>query len=254
MKATVLKCSGLAVGYREKTVLTDISFSLSEGTFTVFVGANGSGKSTLLRTLAGQQQQLAGTVEICGKPIGDYGRRSLAKVRALVDTSRYGGGALTVGEAVAVGRYAFTGWTGLLSKDDKAIVADALGCVGMLSYIDRHLASLSDGERQKVMIARALAQQTPLIILDEPTAFLDVAARLDIMKMLRQLVDGGKTVLLSTHDIAPAVAQADMILAVDPSRHTAVLGDRDAMIADGSLDRTFAASGLRFDVSVLDYR
>lgn len=254
MKATVLKCSELAVGYREKTILTDISFSLPEGTFTVFVGANGSGKSTLLRTLAGQQPPLAGKVEICGKPIGDYGRRSLAKVRALVDTSRYGGGALTVGEAVAVGRYAFTGWTGLLSKDDKAIVADALGSVGMLSYIDRHLASLSDGERQKVMIARALAQQTPLIILDEPTAFLDVAARLDIMKMLRRLVDGGKTVLLSTHDIAPAVAQADMILAVDPSRHTAVLGDRDVMIADGSLDRTFAASGLRFDASVLDYR
>lgn len=104
------------------------------------------------------------------------------------------------------------------------------------------------------MIARALAQQTPLIILDEPTAFLDVAARLDIMKMLRRLVAGGKTVLLSTHDIAPAVAQADMILAVDPSRHTAVLGNRDVMIADGSLDRTFAASGLKFDASVLDYR
>ena len=193
----------------------------------MLIGANGSGKSTLLRTLAGLQAAVGGVVEICGRPVGSYGRRALARVRAIVDTARHGGGGLTVEEAVAV---------------------------GMPDFARRSLAELSDGERQKVMIARALAQQTPLLILDEPTAFLDVAARLEIMKMLRSLADAGRAVILSTHDIAPAMAQADMVLAVDAAARTAVLGARDGMIAGGVLDRTFAGAGLHFDPAVMDFR
>lgn len=250
----ILSCRALAAGYRERTVLSDISFSLPAGTFTVLIGANGSGKSTLLRTLAGQQPAIGGVVEICGRPVGSYGRRALARVRAIVDTARHGGGGLTVEEAVAVGRYAFTGWTGMLSATDRAVVAESLAAVGMSDFARRSLAELSDGERQKAMIARALAQQTPLLILDEPTAFLDVAARLEIMRMLRRLADAGRAVILSTHDIAPAMAQADMVLAVDAAARTAVLGARDAMIAGGVLDRTFARSGLHFDPAVMDFR
>lgn len=250
----ILGCEALTVGYRDRTVLSDISFTLPEGTFTVLIGANGSGKSTLLRTLAGQQPAIGGTVRICGCPTDSYNRRALARVRAIVDTARHGGGGLTVEETVAVGRYAFTGWTGMLSAEDKSIVAAALDGVGMAGFAGRYLAALSDGERQKVMIARALAQETPLLILDEPTAFLDVAARLEIMKMLRRLAAGGKTVILSTHDIAPAVAQADMILAVDPAAHTAVLDGKDSMIRGGLLDRTFAKAGLHFDAAVMDFR
>lgn len=250
----ILCCRGLAAGYRERTVLSGIGFSLPAGTFTVLVGANGSGKSTLLRTLAGQQPAIGGVVEICGRPAGSYGRRALARVRAIVDTARHGGGGLRVAEAVAVGRYAFTGWTGMLSASDRAVVAGSLAAVGMSDFAGRCLAELSDGERQKVMIARALAQQTPLLMLDEPTAFLDVAARLDIMRMLRRLADAGRAVILSTHDIAPAMAQADMVLAVDPAARTAVLGARDAMIESGVLDRSFASAGLHFDPAVMDFR
>ncbi len=252
--STVLSCKALAVGYPTKTVLSDISFELPSASFTVLIGANGSGKSTLLRTLAAQQASLSGTIDICGRPLQKYSYRELAKIRALVDTSRSGGGGLTVEETIAVGRYAFTGWTGMLSGDDKKIIAEALEAVRMTSYAQRHIATLSDGERQKVMIARALAQETPLIILDEPTAFLDVAARLEIMKMLRGLADSGKAVLLSTHDIAPAVAQADMILAVDPTTSTATLDTKDNIIRSEILNRTFASSELHFDPTILDFR
>lgn len=250
----VISCRDVAVGYPGRIVLSHIDFDLAPGSMTVLVGANGTGKSTLLRTLAGQQPPLKGMVTMCGRDITAYNGRELAKHRAIVDTRHSGGGGLTVGEAVAVGRYAFTGWTGLLSEGDRRAVRDALESVGMSAYEPRYLATLSDGERQKVMIARALAQDSPLLILDEPTSFLDVAARLEIMRMLRRFADAGKTVLLSTHDIAPALAQADMLMAVDPAKSTATLGKKEQLITDGTLDAVFARAGLHFDPAILDFR
>ena len=126
--------------------------------------------------------------------------------------------------------------------------------VGISSFAHRYLATLSDGERQKVMIARALAQDTPLIFLDEPTAFLDVAARIETMDLLRRLAMSGKSIVLSTHDIAPAVSRADYIIVADKSRKRVIVGNRDEMIASGALDAAFDGSAVKFDASLLDYR
>lgn len=250
----VLRCDGLAVGYKGKTVLSGLNFEFAAGTMTVLIGANGSGKSTLLRTLAGQQPPLEGRIELDGAPITSYSRHRLAKARAIVGTSREGGGGLTVEETVAIGRYAYTGWTGLLSEEDRKIVAEAMEAVGVTAFRNRFLANMSDGEKQKVMIARALAQNTRLLILDEPTAFLDVAARVDIMRLLRSLADSGRTILLSTHDIAPSVRYADSILAIDAAENTASLDTKDNMIESGKLNRVFAESGLHFDAAACDFR
>lgn len=249
-----LKCNNLSVGYDGKSVLDDIDFQLEPGVLAILIGANGSGKSTLLRTLAGLQKPLSGQIYICDKELDKIGRKELSRLRAVVNTSRSGGGALTVEEAVAVGRNDSISLFGGMSKADKEAVAKAMDDVGISSFARRYLATLSDGERQKVMIARALAQDTPLIFLDEPTAFLDVAARIETMALLRRLTQQGRTVILSTHDIAPAVARADYLIVADKDRHKVIVGTRDEIIATGTLDRAFYGSNVKFDASILDYR
>ena len=249
-----LKCNNLTVGYDGKPVLTDIDFELTRGTLAVLIGANGSGKSTLLRTLAGLKAPIAGNIMLCGSDIDNVSRRQLSRLRAIVSTSRTGGGALTVEETVAVGRNESISLFGGMSANDKEVVAKVMEDVGISSFAHRYLATLSDGERQKVMIARALAQDTPLIFLDEPTAFLDVAARIETMDLLRRLAMSGKSIVLSTHDIAPAVSRADYIIVADKSRKKVIVGNRDDMIASGALDAAFDGSAVKFDASLLDYR
>lgn len=250
----MIACNNLKIGYGSKEVLSGINFELSAGSLTVLVGANGSGKSTLLRTLAGNQSPISGNVTIAGKRIENIGVKELSKLRALVDTSKSGGGSLTVYETVAVGRHNYTGWSGRLSEPDKKMISDAIKSVGMENFMQRHIAELSDGERQKVMIARALAQETPVLMLDEPTSFLDVAARHEILSLLKKLAEKGKTILLSTHDIAPAMMNADYVLAVDLQRQTAILKPKKEMVESGLLDGIFASSGLHFDAEALDFR
>lgn len=250
----ILSCRDLSVGYINRTVLSDMNFDFPAGTMTVLIGANGSGKSTLLRTLAGQQPPLHGEIKLAGRSLRDFSTPELAKARAIVGTSRSGGGGLSVEEAVSVGRYGFTGWTGMMKREDRRIVTEAMVSVGIDRFRSKHLANLSDGERQKVMIARALAQQTTLLILDEPTAFLDVAARIEIMSLLHKLASEGRAVILSTHDIAPSVAQADMILAIEPEKGSAILEKKEKMFESGALDRVFSKAGLRFDPVALDFR
>lgn len=240
-----VRTRALSAGYHGRTVLDGIDLALPRATLAVLIGANGSGKSTLLRTLAGAQPPLRGTVEICGDDIRALSRRSLAQRLAVVFTDRSGGGALTVRECAEMGRHPYTGLLGRLAESDRHIVDSALRSVGMLDKADRYLGTLSDGERQKTMIARALAQQTPFIILDEPTAFLDVAGRIDILRLLRTLADSGHTILLSSHDTAQAIAASDTLLAISDS--TLHWGQKADIIASGVLDATFRTSGLRFD-------
>ncbi len=257
----VLKTYGLAVGYRngrdrsEKVVLSDLSLRLPRASVTVLVGANGIGKSTLLRTIAGAQPPLAGRTEIEGRDVCSISPRQRAHMLALVYTDRTGGGGLTVGEVVSLGRQPYTGFLGRLDSDDRDIVKQAMAAVGISDKAERYLGSLSDGERQKTMIARALAQQTPLIILDEPTAFLDVASRLEIMRMLGRLAESeGKTVLLSTHDIAPAMAIADRLWVVDATSATIIEGTVDDLVSQGAMDRVFPHRNVIYDSVSCDYR
>lgn len=209
-----LSCFDLNVGYNGKAILSNINLSLDAGSMSVMIGANGSGKSTLLRSLAGIEKPLSGKILYHDEPIDSMTAHCLAHRRAFVNTSRRGGGALSVYEAVAIGLTPQIGRLGILSAGDRARVQDALRQTGMERLSNRRLGTLSDGERQKAMIARALVQDTTIIILDEPTAFLDVAARIESMALLRRLADKGHCILFSTHDISPALQRADNALIV----------------------------------------
>ncbi len=241
----------LSTGYGDKVIASDISVSLQSGQLTVLIGANGSGKSTLLRTLTGSQPAIAGSVKLDGKNISDYRPPELARKLSLVLTDRTGGGGLTVTELVGIGRHPYSGFLGRMSRDDRRIVAEAIEAVGLAHKADSFMASLSDGERQKAMIARAMAQTTDIVVLDEPTSFLDVSSRFEIMDLLgRMSREGGKTVLLSTHDIAPALAVANRVWALAKGQfHDGTLAE---LTAAGAMNGIYP--GVTFDPARGDYR
>lgn len=247
----VLETKELRAGYGGRTVIEDATLTARAGTLTALIGANGSGKSTLLRTLAGVQPALGGRISVGGHSLGSLSRRELARNMAMVFTDRSGGGGLTVQETVEIGRHPHTGLFGHLSATDRDIVRESIDAVGIGGMAARMLGTLSDGERQKVMIARALAQDTPLIILDEPTAFLDVAGRIEITALLRRLADSGKAIILSTHDISSAIAAADMVWVVGKDTGRVGESSREAAIAEGLLDSAFPS--LHFDKNTYTY-
>lgn len=256
----ILVTENLAVGYpgrkrqSAKTVLSDLNLTLPQGSLTLLIGANGSGKSTLLRTISGAQTPLSGQVFIKGEAIDEISLRERAKLLALVYTDRTGGGGLTVGELVGLGRQPYTGFIGRLSSEDRDAVNAAMMAVGIAHKADNFTATLSDGERQKAMIARALAQQTPLIILDEPTAFLDIASRLEIMQLLGRLAnEEGKTILLSTHDIASAIGVADRLWVVDAAERTVVQGEVTTLLGDGTMEKVFPDRPVTFNPTLNDF-
>lgn len=245
MNHAILRTENLSVGYRHgHAVLEKLELGLMPGHIAVLAGANGTGKSTLLSTLSGALKPLGGNIEIDGRSLGEIPRSGLARLLSIVTTDPTMAGGLTVRETVAIGRQPYTGVFGSLDPEDRRIVAEAMEATGIAAKAESPLAELSDGERQKAMIARAVAQRTPLMLLDEPTNFLDVAARIDIMNLLRRLIDsseGRMGVLLSTHDLAAALAVADDIWALDAVRQTIVSGPKDT---PGLLDIPFAHRGI----------
>ena len=254
----MLSTIDLAVGYRNgkrvTEVLTHLDVSLYAGELVCLLGANGIGKSTLLRTISGVQLALRGTIEINGRDLTDYSSKELSKLIGIVYTDRTLAGALTVEELVSLGRQPYTGFFGRLDADDRQVVADAIESVGMSHKTHDYVATLSDGERQKAMIARALAQETPIIILDEPTAFLDVASRIETMQLLRQLAQSQqKAVLLSTHDVGLSLPLTDRLWLVTADS-TVVEGTTSQFISDGTLNNLFLGRNVAFDSSVMDFR
>lgn len=193
---------GYTVSRRQHVVVDHLTGDFPAATLTCLVGRNGTGKSTLLRTLSGLQPPLAGTVLFDGTPLSNFSALERARSIGVVLTQRLEVQNLTVREVVGMGRSPYTGFYGTLSKADWTVVDEALGQVGMSAWADRKIQMLSDGERQKVMIAKALAQQTPVLLLDEPTAFLDYPSKVEIMQLLCRLTkEMDKTIVLSTHDI-----------------------------------------------------
>lgn len=252
MKPAPLLLRDLATGYRhgkkQTAIATGLCGSLPPGTLTALVGSNGVGKTTLLRTLAGLQPPLEGEVEVDGVPLHGYRPRLLARRLSVVLTRRVDISHLRVAQVVESGRMPYTGITGRLSPHDRERVDEALRLTHTAEYRDRPVDSLSDGERQRVMIAKALAQDTPVILLDEPTAFLDFAAKAELMRLLAMLVhDHGKTILLSTHDLELAFQMADRLWLL--RRDGLTQDDTAALIADGRLRQFFAAGGLCFDAA-----
>ena len=204
----------LSVGYgRGHVVARGLNATISEGRLTCLIGDNGIGKSTLLRTLWGFQPKMGGRVWLGDRQLDSLSPRERARLVAVVLTKRPETGNLTAHDLVGMGRSPYTGFWGNLAAKDEVIVRQSLAETGALPLCDRKLYTLSDGECQKVMIARALAQDTPIILLDEPTAFLDFNARVDTLKVLARMAHTmGKTILLSTHDLELATELADTLL------------------------------------------
>ena len=249
----LLQLKTLSIGYVDrrphKVVHESINLSLQRGELTCLLGMNGAGKSTLLKTLGGFQPALSGEILLEGKELHDYSRKELAQKLGVVLTDRVASGNLTVYELVSFGRHVYTSFFGRLSTEDHKAVRDALDCMGIGNFGNRNLLELSDGERQKVMIAKAIAQETELILLDEPTAFLDLSSRVEIMLLLRKLTsEQGKTVLLSTHDLDLAIQLSDKIWLMAKHRQIES-GIPEDLAISGTLNSFFDKENLSFDLS-----
>lgn len=252
MNTLLLQTENLTVGYggrREKphVIARGLDLALPAGSLVCLLGPNGVGKSTLLRTLAGLQRPLSGRVRLGSDDVHALPPRQLAKRLSVVLTERVDAGLLSAYALVALGRHPYTNWRGDFSRHDKEMVDKAIVAVGAEALAARPFNELSDGEKQKVMIARALAQEPDVMILDEPTAFLDLPRRVEIMMILRRLTqEQGKAVLLSTHDLDLALRSADVVWLMENGRiHT---GAPEDLVIGGQLARAFANEGVHFDV------
>ncbi len=223
-----------------------IDATLVSGELVALIGANGAGKSTLLRTLSAFQQPLSGTITY---PDGKSHSRTASELStqlAVVLTGNSGIHNLTVREVVAMGRSPYTNFLGHLRKHDKEIIAEAMSMVGIENLADRKVETLSDGERQKAMIAKALAQQTPVIMLDEPTAFLDFNSRVQLFRQLQSMAHkAGKAILVSTHDLELVLQLADKVwLIMDKTMYT---GKVEELAANGILKRFIDGDGIEYN-------
>lgn len=251
----MLQTNNLAIGYGSgQLICDDINVSLQPGELVCLLGPNGAGKTTLLRTLAGLHLPLAGDILLAGQSVRQTPARLLAQRLAIVTTERVEVGMMTGRALVALGRVPHTDWTGQLTPYDEEIITQALRLVNAQSLAERRLTQMSDGERQRVLIARALAQQGTVLLLDEPTAYLDLPRRIDTLHLLRRLAqDTQQAVLLSTHDLDLALKLADVLWLMAPGQPLQV-GAPEDLVLSGAFNRAFDLDGIAFDVTTGAFR
>lgn len=245
-----IELNDVSIGYLSGkgpvTVQHDIDATLHGGEFVCLLGRNGAGKSTMLRTLCGFIPVLKGSIIIDGRTLQSYEPSRLARKIGVVLTERPTVSAMTVRQLVALGRSPYTSFWGRLSDKDRRAVEDAIEMTGIEELCDRQVDTLSDGERQKVMIAKALAQESEAIFLDEPTAFLDFPSKVEVMRLLKKLAQGGKIIFQSTHDLNLALSLSDRIWLVD--KHIGFMEGTPADLSDsGDLAACFETPGIRYD-------
>ena len=262
MNETVI-LKNLSIGYQSKQHVTVVAEQLNgtihSGELTCLLGRNGIGKSTLLRTLSAFQPAIAGEILLRKSEnsenseyseISEFSDKQLSRLIGVVLTEKPDVRNMTTEELVGMGRSPYTGFWGTLSADDHRIVEEAIALVGIEALKGRYIHTLSDGERQKVMIAKALAQQTPVIYLDEPTAFLDFPSKVEVMQLLHRLaVEQQKTVFLSTHDVELSLQIADCLWLMEPGQLS--VGTPRQLADDGALSRFIQRDGIAFDAQTL---
>ena len=248
----VLRTDALSIGYRRArraavVIASELNFSLRPGELVCLLGPNGAGKSTLMRTLARLQPSLSGRIWLDDRPLEDLRPGQLARRLSIVLTERVDVGAMSGYGLVGLGRHPYTGWTGTLNEQDQRIVQWALHAVRAQDLADRLIVEMSDGERQKVFIARALAQQPRVMLLDEPTAFLDLPRRVEVMDLLRRLAnENNQAILLSTHDLDLALRNADRLWLLSADGEL-LDGAPEDLVLNGAFERVFSAEGVTFD-------
>lgn len=247
----LLETRKLEIGYRNRgkisRVASGLNLQVRTGELICLAGQNGAGKSTLLRTLAGVQKPLSGEVFLDGSGIISHSQTAIAKRLGLVLTEKAEAEGFSVRDIVALGRFPHTDWKGILTSEDQYKVDKALNTVGADALSGRLFTHLSDGEKQKVMIARAIAQETDIILLDEPTAFLDLLRKVEIISILRDLASSGtKGILMAIHDISLALQYADRIWLVEPETGITE-GSPEDLVLSGAIEMAFSSEKFSFD-------
>ena len=246
----ILSFEALRIGYADRrnknVLLPPITASARRGEMIALIGKNGIGKSTLLRTLAGLQSSLGGDITYGGKSISEYSRTELARTIGYISTEIVKVSNMRVYDLVALGRFPYTNWFGKIDKENHDIITDSIEKTGMSSLSWRFISELSDGERQKAMIARILAQDTGILVMDEPTAFLDIGSKFEILHLMHLLsLKNGKTIIFSTHDLNVAMSQADKIWLIVEDH--LVEGAPEDLMLQGAFDHLFDSSVVEYN-------
>lgn len=242
----LLNTTNLTIGYGSHEVQKELNLSADNGALISLVGTNGAGKSTLLRTIAGLQKSLGGTIEINGKNIDTLTSHDKAKLMSLVLTDRVDIENMSVRQLVAMGRFPYTNWLGKLTTADDAIIDKAIADVNLSHKAEANINHISDGEKQRAIIAKALAQDTPLVLLDEPTAHLDLPNRIETMLLLRRLsVTTRKTFILSTHELELVLQTSDQVWLM--TRTGVKTGIPEDLMLSGCFQRAFGSANFSFD-------
>ena len=235
----VIKTQNLSIGYNGKPLMTDINVSLNAGDIVALAGPNGAGKTTLFKTLTASIKPVSGEVSLMGRNLSDYSATERASLFSLVLTDKPDDMFLKVLDIVAAGRYPYMGLLARLKDKDREIVMQSLDTVGITALAERNFISLSDGEKQKVMIAKALAQDTPIIFMDEPAAFLDYPSKIELIHLMKRLSrEQGKTILFSSHDLELLLRYSDQMWLVAPKKSLKV-GSPKELVDNGIIDKYF---------------
>lgn len=235
----VIKTQNLSIGYNGKPLMTDINVSLNAGDIVALAGPNGAGKTTLFKTLTASIKPVSGEVSLMGRNLSDYSATERASMFSLVLTDKPDDMFLKVFDIVAAGRYPYMGLLARLKDKDREIVMQSLDTVGITALAERNFISLSDGEKQKVMIAKALAQDTPIIFMDEPAAFLDYPSKIELIHLMKRLSrEQGKTILFSSHDLELLLRYSDQMWLVAPKKSLKV-GSPKELVDNGIIDEYF---------------
>ena len=243
----VLKTKDLHIGYKDKAILPPINVSLDEGNLIALIGPNGAGKSTLFKTLTAHIKPISGSIELMGKELSDYSSKEKAMLIGLVLTERPDDMFLKVYDVVASGRCPYTNFFGKIEKEDENIIQESLEIVGINNLKNRYFNALSDGEKQKVMIAKTLAQNTPIIFMDEPTAFIDYPSKIELFSLMKMLSkERNKTIIFSSHDLELLLRYTDDIWMISKGKEL-VSAKKDDLLESGILKEYF---NLKEDIKI----
>lgn len=235
MDKTIISADGLSVGYSRKVIVNGIEFEVKQGEILTLIGPNGAGKSTVLKTIAGYLKRLDGTVMVGNRDMLEFSEKEMAKRLSVVLTERISPELMTCREVVETGRYPYTGSFGLLTEKDRAVVENAIEKVSMQDYADVDFSSVSDGQRQRVMLARAICQEPEILILDEPTSYLDIHHKIQFLEILRSLAkEKQMAVILSMHELDFAEKISDYVLCIKGGKIT----------LSGTPDKVFTAENI----------